>query len=660
MPNMFYIGLSGMNVAQGSLMATAHNSANSATQGYSRQYAVIGANGGNYVPSVGYFGNGAKISGMVRSYDNFISGELNQAIGKAEFLNAHFTGVSQIDTLLGGITVGPKLAASLEGFFNSMQGVANNPADPSARQQLLSSAQALANKYRSANGELNNMNLGVNDQITASVDQINLLSRQIADMNKQILQASAGGQQPNDLMDQRDLMAHNLSGLVQAKVNIGSDGRYNITTGNGMSLVSGDAAKQFKAVPSAADPSRMAVALVNQNGSESELSDSTFTGGSLGGVLQYRNESLIPSQNALGRIAIALADAINSQQKLGVDMKGQFGTDFFSQSSPGALSNDKNKGNMSLTPKFSDVSKLTGSDYKITVSGTPGSLEYIVTRLPGNGVMGNYNDADFPLKFDGLTIDAAGLGQPGDSFLIQPTRNGASGLNVLIADPEKVAAGGALVTNTVASNTGTGKISTAEINKPYMGNPLTGPVTLVFDNVTGTFSGFPTGSGAPSNMDITVTTADGSSTVYPAGSDVPYTSGATMSFGGITVSVSGEPKAGDQFTIEPNINGISDGRNALAMGALQNTKTMDGGTASFSDAYGKLVGKVASKTQELSMAATSQGQLAQNILERLQSISGVNQDEETANVLIYQQMYQANAKVLKTANEMFDTILGIN
>jgi flagellar hook-associated protein 1 FlgK len=151
----------------------------------------------------------------------------------------------------------------MQSFFTSIQGVANTPADPAARQQMISSAQALASKFRSTDQYLSDLNTSVNEQIDGSVDQINTYATKIASLNQQISQISAmaGGQPPNDLLDQRDQLVSELSQVVDVKVLQQDNGKYNVFIATGQSLVVGDYAAQMAAVNSAADPSRKVVAL---------------------------------------------------------------------------------------------------------------------------------------------------------------------------------------------------------------------------------------------------------------------------------------------------------------------------------------------------------------------------------------------------------------
>ena len=629
--SMFYTGLSGLNAAQAALVTTGHNTANVNTPGYNRQTAQIASAGGANNPGVGFFGNGAKIVDVSRSYDQFLTSQLNQVQSANQSLTTYSTQISQIDNLLANQTAG--LAPQLQTLFSHVQAVANNPADPSARQQLISSSQALANQFRSMDQYLTGLNANVNDQVSGNVDQINTYTQQIASLNKQValIGTTSGGQAPNDLLDQRDQLVSDLGQLVGTKVMVQDGGQFNVYMGNGQALVLGDQATRLAAVSSAGDPGRIAVATVNAAGKTVEMQESMISGGSLGGLLQFRSETLAPAQNALGRMALSLADTFNAQQKLGMDLNGAMGKDFFSQATPGVIPNGKNTGGGTLVPRFSDSSQLTTSDYRVNVTG---ASSFTVTRLSDNTVVKPDSTTG---AYDGVTLTLGGTAVAGDSFLLQPTRTGARDLTVRISDPAKVAAASPIITGNTAGNQGSGAITAGTVEAPY-GSPAelasTG-VTLTYDSATNELSGL---SGGP----------------------LIYKPGEPIRFNGITVTISGTPANNDTFTIEKNTGGVSDGGNALLLGALQNKKTLDDGTASVSDAYRQLVSTVGNKARQVQIANTAQASVTTQIRSAQQSVSGVNQDEETANLLMFQQMYQANAKVIQTASTLFDTVLGIS
>jgi flagellar hook-associated protein 1 len=645
--SMFFTGLSGLNAAQAALVTTGHNTANVNTAGYSRQSAQIASGGGVSSPGVGFFGSGAKVTDVTRSYDQYLTSQFNQAQSTNQSLSTYYTQVSQIDNLLANQTAG--LAPQMQQLFTHVQAVVNAPADPAARQQLISSSQALANQFRSMDQYLNGLNANVNDQVAGSVDQINTFAEQIASLNKQVAMFSnvAGGQAPNDLLDQRDQLVNDLGKIVGTKLVVQDGGQYNVFIGNGQTLVLGDKATKLAAINSASDPSRTTIATVNAAGKPIEVQESMISGGSLGGLLQFRTETLTTAQNSLGRLAISLADSFNAQQKLGIDLNGAVGEDFFSQASPGVISNSRNSSGATLAAAFSDVGKLTMSDYRVDATG---AATYTVTRLSDNTLI----SPDSAGAYDGVKLTLGGA-VTGDSFLIQPTKTGARDLTAMLTDPAKVAAAMPIVTGNAASNKGSGAISAGTVSVAYLDTPPSPTRSLGYNSVTNQISGFPTG------VDVNVTLANGKAdpaNPYTGGA-VPYSPGASMTFNGITVAISGTPSNGDYFTIDPNTSGVSDGRNALLMGALQNKKTMGNGTASFSDAYGQLVSTVGNKARQVQIANIAQTSLTAQIRSAQQSVSGVNQDEETANLLMFQQMYQANAKVIQTASSMFDAVLGI-
>ena len=304
-----------------------------------------------------------------------------------------------------------------------------------------------------------------------------------------------------------------------------------------------------------------------------------------------------------------------------------------------------------MTAEFSDISKLTTSDYRVNITGPSA---YVVTRLSDNTVV----SPDLAGAYDGVKLTLGGAAA-GDSFLLQPTRTGARDMVVTLTDPASVAAAAPIVTGNKVGNQGSAAISAGVVDASYLATPLvaSAPVSLAFNSVSSQFSGFPAGAA------VTVTLADGSNpsgSPYAAGAPVPYSSGASMTFNGMTVTISGAPANGDIFTIGKNTGGVSDGSNALLLGALQNKKTLGNGTASFNDAYGQLVSTVGNKARQVQIANTAQTSLTLQIRTAQQSVSGVNQDEETANLLMFQQMYQANAKVIQTASTLFDAVLGIS
>jgi flagellar hook-associated protein 1 FlgK len=337
---------------------------------------------------------------------------------------------------------------------------------------------------------------------------------------------------------------------------------------------------------------------------------------------------------------------MNQQHQLGQDLSGNLGGDYFSIRTPEAIANSGNIGNARITASFVDANALTVSDYKIDFDGS----NYTVTRLSDGATQ---TTASFPVTVDGLELDlVSGSAAAGDSFLLRPVRDGATVIGLAIGHPSEIAAASPVRTGVAVSNTGSASISEGSVNATYLSAPLASTVTLSYSSTTGMLTGFPGTSAVTVN-------AGGSVTTYAAGAPVPYADGATISFDGIEISLSGTPADGDQFSIRPNTGGVGDNRNALLMAGLQTAKILGEGTLSYSDSYSQLVSEIGVRTRELEITSTVQGKLLEDASHSQQSFSGVNLDEEAARLMQYQQAYQAAAKVMQMAGELFESLLSI-
>ncbi|MBB3009514.1 flagellar hook-associated protein FlgK [Cupriavidus alkaliphilus] len=636
--SLFSIGLSGLNTAQNALTTTGHNFANSATEGYSRQNTIVASAGGQYT-SQGFYGFGSNTTTVIRVYDEFLTGQLRGATSASASLAAYSGQISQIDNLLADQKGG--LAPLMQKFFAAVQAVADTPADPAARQGMLSAGQALVGQVRSASNYFKQLQAGVNEQVGTAVTQVNAYTKQIANLNQEItrLKAASGGQPPNDLLDQRDQAVAELTKLVGAKVVVQDSGTYNVFVGNGQPLVMGNDAYELKAVASAADPNRTVVAYTLPTGAVIESEPGALTGGSLGGLLQFRTETLDPAQSAIGRLSLAIGASFNAQHQLGIDLNGAPGTDMFKLGGATTIPNANNTVKTTVaTATIDNASALTTSDYKLHFDGTNYTLtrlsdnQQVVTPVPAGG-------ATYPLQFsaDGFTVEINGPMGTNDSFTVQPTRNAATGFDMAINDPAKIAAASPAYIEATAGNKGN---ATASLSKVAPGfTPPAGKITAEFD---GTNYVFKVGGVAMAPQPVGV----------PNGSNTDFT------LNGLTFSFGGTPAAGDSFTLGSNAGAVKDNGNMLALAKLQNAKTI-GGVSSFSEAYAQLVNDVGTRAKSVKIASASQDSITTQIKTAQQSVSGVNMDEETVSMLRFQQLYQANARVIQTAGTLFDTIIGI-
>lgn len=441
MSSLINSAMSGLSAAQAALNTASNNIASYNVAGYTRQTTVLTSSNSTLTGS-GYVGNGVTVTGVQREYDAFITNQLRAAQNQNSGLTTRYEQMSKIDDVLSDTT--NSLSSSLQSFFSSMQTLVSNASDPSSRQALLGKADGLVNQFKVADQYLRDQDKQVNLSIATSVDQINNYSKQIANLNQQIskLTAVGAGSSPNDLLDQRDQLVSELNKVVGVEVST-QDGSYNVSMGNGITLVQGKEARQLAAVPSSADPARTTLAYVDKIAGNVEIPEKQVTTGSLGGLLSFRMQDLDQARNTLGQLALSFADSFNQQHVKGFDADGDAGEKFFNIGGPSATSNSKNSGDATLTAAVSNSSAVQATDYKVAFDGT----QWNVTRLSNNTTIPVTPDAtDGTLNFDGLKV-SINNGSTGakkdDSFTIRPVSNAIVNMSVAVTDESKIAMAGA-------------------------------------------------------------------------------------------------------------------------------------------------------------------------------------------------------------------------
>ena len=437
MSSLINNAMSGLSAAQAALNTASNNISSYNVAGYTRQTTIM-AQANSTLGAGGWVGNGVYVSGVQREYDSFITNQLRAAQNQSSGLTTRYEQMSKIDNLLSSKT--SSISTSMQDFFTSLQTLVSNAEDPAARQALIGKADGLVNQFKTTDQYLRDQDKQVNTAIKASVDQINNYSKQIASLNDQIsrLTGVGAGASPNDLLDQRDQLVSELNQLVGVEVSVQDGGTYNVTMANGYSLVQGSNARQLAAVPSSDDPSRTTVAYVDGVAGAVEIPEKLLNTGSLGGLLTFRSQELDQTRNTLGQLALAFADAFNTQHKEGFDANGDAGKDFFAIGSPSVLSNAKNTGKAELSAEVDDTSKVQATDYKVVFSGG----KWQVTRLADNTTFEAKPDANGKLDIDGLkvTVKANPTGaNDNDSFILKPVSNAIVDMKVMVTDESKIA-----------------------------------------------------------------------------------------------------------------------------------------------------------------------------------------------------------------------------
>ncbi|XKH60289.1 flagellar hook-associated protein FlgK [Halomonas sediminis] len=548
--SMFSVGLSGLNAAQNALNTTSNNISNVYTPGYNRELTQLGE---------GREGGGVRVNDIERQFNTYVADQLNSAKTQSSALQAYQNQVTQVDNLLADRDAG--LAPLMQNFFSSLEDLASAPSDPAARQGVLGTANTLSAQFRSFDGYLQDMQGNINNQIKDEITQINNTTEQIAGLNREIALARARtGEAPNSLLNQRDHMVSELNERMDLRLNIQDGKTYNISLPNGQPLVTGTDSYKLEPVTSDADPQRTVVGYRDGGGNLVTLSEDVVTGGALGGLMNFREETLDKTQNQIGQLAVSLSTAFNEQHKLGVDLNGDQGEDFFKVRSPQTYGYTNNTGEIS-SAEFdpATIDELRATDYTVRFEGS----DPVVTRNDNGQVVDFdedvWNDTG-TLTFGGIAIEFSTAPVDGDRFEIQPVRRAGNGMEANIADLDKIAAG------------------------------------------------------QPVNPD-----------------DAP----------GSWVAA-----------------GAGDNRNALALQNLQ-SESIVGGSASVSGAYGAMVSDVGNRANITQVNLDARQGLTDQLKAVQQSESGVSLDEEAANLIRYQQFYQANARVIDTAGTLMDTILGL-
>ncbi|KPW83482.1 flagellar hook-associated protein 1 FlgK [Pseudomonas congelans] len=682
--SLISIGLSGINASSAAINTIGNNTANVDTAGYSRQQVLTTASAQIALgQGTGYIGTGTTLSDVRRIYNSYLDTQLQTTTALSADAVAYSGQASKTDTLLSDSATG--IATQLSDFFTKMQGIATNATQSSDRSSFLTQANALSARFNSIASQLSSQNDNVNAQLANFTTQVNELTNTVASLNKQITQASAGNGTPNTLLDSRSEAVRQLNELVGVKVSE-NNGNYDVYTGTGQALVSGSTAYKMSTAPSAADPLQYNVQIAYGQ-TQTDVS-SVVTGGSIGGLLRYRSEVLVPAANELGRTAMVLSDQVNSQMSQGIDSKGNFGSNLYSsinsadaitQRSIGKTTNSAGSGNLDVT--IGDTSKLTADDYEVTFND---ASNFTVRRLPNGESVGTGSLADNPPKqFEGFSVSLNGNTlAAGDIFKVTPTRNGASGISVVLTDAKDIAAAAPLTATAGTSNSGTGGFTQPVLNTKS--DIYNSTQTADLRNAVKNSAPMKLVMGAVSSTGVqsyTLLNASGGAVLDQNGNavggsiiqgqsnklklsigytDTTTTPSSKTAFE-LEMTISGSPVANDTFSIGMTGAGSSDNRNALAVVGLQTAKTV-GATngsvgTSLSGSYADLVSVVGTLASQGKNDVTATAAVVGQAKASRDSVSGVSLDEEASNLIKYQQYYTASSQIIKAAQTIFSTLI---
>lgn len=741
-------GVSGLMAFQRALATTSHNVSNSTKEGYSRQRVELEHRLPEFV-GAGYIGQGVQVSNIRRIQDEFVDTQLRTHVSSAGNGEARAQYAERIDRLLGDDDTG--LAPALGTFFNAANDVASDPTSTVSRTVFLSEAQSMVGRFNELNGRIEEQRELLNDQIKRNVSEINSIAEGLVALNQRIVEGygksggSVGGE-PNDLLDQRGQLLKELAEKIDIRTLEQDDRSINVFIGNGQPLVLGNTSNELVAESLSGDVRNWDIGFASGNGKEPVDITRFMSGGELGGLLDSRGKILDEAQNGIGQLAVVLSTLMNRQNNLGLDLDGNPGEDIFEipQISVGADKYNQGSADYPKVEFTEDVFELTSSDYRLDYDGAA----YQLVRLDDNKTFPASTGPVPPagvIIADGIEVDTSAMGGPpaaNDNWLIQPTRFGAQDIDMLMSDPNKVAA----ISGALEQPDNAGDARLLDLSAP---GPITWeteiPAAVIWDSSN--FAVFrpraetagglesaakvesfkildsekllsppPTFSSTPSitfreNYNATASKegvdgfeiADGTNTYFvpydltgtttisypidadpgdpnddpffelkitgkPADGDVfdivQNTGGSTynappnistVAHEGWKIEVFGEPSTGDVFSVQMSKDRPGDNRNMLVMAGLAEDRVVED-SATFADSYNQVLGDIGTRTRQAQVFRDSSIALRDDAQAERDALSGVNLDEEAANLLKYQKAYQAAAQVISTGKATFDIL----
>lgn len=621
MSNLLATGSSALLAFQRALSTVSHNVANINTPGYSRQRTEFEARDGTYFGQ-GYQGNGVQIVDIRRMADSLATSRLLDSGGELSRLQQLSVLSTRLDQLFSEKATG--ISAPWSSFFDSVSALSSNAAGSADRESVLAQANALVTRFHQIDQHLDGLDTEVNAGLTAATGEVNRLAKEIAQLNGQI----GGNTHPSgDLLDRRDQLISELVAFTGGNAVTQDGGLVNVFSAGGQPLVVGATASRLVTVPDPYRPERLQVALETNN--QRITLDKRAMGGQIGGLIEFRTTVLDPAAAELGRVATSLAETFNAGHRAGMDQYGQLGADFFSLPAPRISSNAGNTGTAVLQTAVGSVSALNSQNVLLRFDGSA----WVATH-PDTGAAiattGTGTAAD-PLVVNGVEVVlASGTPAANDRFLLQPTAGAAGNLGVAITDPGRIAAATPVKATTDMANTGSGKLSGLNVlDAAHAG--LLAPVDIDF-------------------LDATNYTING------AGPFV-YTPGQTIASNGWSLVLDGAPAAGDRFSVGPTGANSSDNGNARLLSNLDDARALNGGTLTLNGAIGGLTTQVGSAARQADYSAQAQQVIHDQAQAARDAISGVNLDEEAADLMRLQQAYQAASQIIATADTLFQSLL---
>ncbi len=649
--NLYQTGVSGLLAAQQQLATTGHNISNVNTEGYTRQRAEQNAsmgisNGNNYI------GSGTYIQDISRVFNEFSYKEQLNSQSNLGYANASFEKLDQLNEVMSFSGAG--VMTSIDLLYQAVNGIADNPSDTGLRNIALSQANTLASDFRSLNENFDQLEKSVNGEIENIANSISDISVQLAKINEQIMFGDASTQagQPNDLLDKRDQLINELGQYTKVQTVTDTNGVMTVMVGQGSTLVAGITPITLSVAAGDPDPLQTELKFVGPNSLVAIQGESL--GGALAAKFEFRDVHLAQVKSEMNRLSMGIASTFNDSQANGLNMSQQQGANLFTdinntQLQQGrVLASSGNAGNLQARVNITDISQLPTDEFEIRYDGA----NYMMTNLSDSSVvtLGAPGSGPFNTGLGFEFIEDSGTPTTGDTFSIRPTENGAALMEATLNQGEGFAASSAIAITPADNNVSAGKVEIVNMLDPVAARAAMPIRVDILENPPGSFSYTLTDSSNVTSAPIAYTPT--SQTL-----DIPPSPATTL----FQIEITGMPSGSalhspEQFFID-DAYGLGNGANAVDMGLTQEQSILAGGKDTFNQSLATSTSEVGSKASSSAFVADTSQALFTQAFNRNQSTSGVSLDEEAANLLKFQQAYQAASQIISVANTIFDTLL---
>jgi flagellar hook-associated protein 1 FlgK len=618
--DLLNLGAQSVLTAQRQLSTTGHNISNVNTDGYSRQSVIQGTNTPRQYGGETY-GMGVHVEKVRRSWDQFAVNELNLSTTSFSFKRDDEENLDMLSRLLSSVA-SKKIPENLNEWFDAIKTLADSPNDVGARKVVLEKADLITQNMNDFHENIRRQSDATNKGLDVAVERINQLALELRDLQRLMMRTPGPH---NDLMDQHEKLVAELSEYTKVTVTQRKNAEgFNIHIGSGHTLVSGTEASQMKMVDGYPDVSQRRLAMIEGKGIKTITTEDI--GGKLSALFTMRDKHIPYLMDELGRMATSFSYEVNKLQSQGLDLRGNVGRALFTDvnSDVDARSRAIIAGNSKadMAVYIEDTSALKSGEYSLQYNGS----NYTVLKPTGERV--NVPVVGSSLFLDGMRVEIRNEPQAGERILLRPTRNGAAIMKMATNDPIAIAAQSYEASTTFAQ--GRAKF-----------NILSAGGLREFEVVI-----------SPTGDQFAVTDTKGNVLLEPQS----YPPSNPITVLGTTFELTAGALPNDKFTANL-VPSEGDNGNLRKMQHIQTEKKLNGGETTVLGVYHDLntdFGLQLATASRLSDVARLEKESAQ---ERIASISGVNLDEEAANMMKFQQAYMASSRIMQVANDTFNTIL---